>query len=95
MFARGQLEEAVDQDAISVPQRAVALGGNGAATVMLVTADNKVEARTIKLGQAIQDKWTVTDGLKAGDIVIMEGLQKIKPGITVKTVPFSESDEGK
>ena len=56
---------------------------------MIVTADNKVEARTIKLGQAIEDKWTVTDGLKAGDTVIVEGLQKIKPGMDVKTVPFN------
>ena len=53
---------------------------------MVVTADNKVEARTIKLGDAMDDKWIVTDGLKAGDTVIVEGLQKIKPGMTVKTV---------
>ena len=91
MFARVQLEQAVAQDAISVPQRAVALGANGSATVMIVAADNKVEARTIKLGVAIEDKWTVTDGLKAGDTVIVEGLQKIKPGMIVKTVPFSQS----
>lgn len=92
MFARVQLEQAVDQDAISVPQRAVALSGNGSATVMVVTADNNVEARVIKLGQAIEDKWIVTDGLKAGETVIIEGLQKIKPGMTVKTVPFSQSE---
>lgn len=91
MFARVQLEQAVDQNAISVPQRAVILGANGSATVMIVTPDYKVEARNIKLGQAIEDQWTVTDGLKAGDTVIVEGLQKIKPGMTVKTVPFQES----
>jgi len=95
MFARVQLEQAVDQNAISVPQRAVALGGNGAATVMVVKADNIVEARTIKLGQAIGDNWTVLDGLKAGDTVIVEGLQKIKPGTTVKPTPFDQSDAGK
>ena len=92
MFARVQLEQAVAQDVINVPQRAVALGGNGPATVMIVTADNKVEARMVRLGQAIEDKWTVTDGLKAGDTVIVEGLQKIKPGVTVKSIPFSETD---
>jgi len=92
MFARVQLEEAVDQDAISILQRAVALGGNGTATVMIVTEDNKVEARQIKLGVAIDDKWTVTEGLKAGDTVIVEGLQKIKPGMTVKTIPFGQSE---
>ena len=91
MFARVQLEEALAQDAISVPQRAVALGGNGSATVMVVTEDNKVEVRAIKLGQAIEDYWTVTEGLKAGDTVIVEGLQKIKQGMTVKTTAFGQS----
>jgi len=95
MFARVQLEQAVDPDAISVPQRAVALNGNGSATVMIVNSGSTVEARVIKLGQAIGDKWIVTDGLKEGDVVIIEGLQKIKPGMTVKTVPFNASDEGK
>jgi len=51
-----------------------------------------VEARKIKLGQAIDDKWTVTDGLKAGDTVIIEGLQKIKPGMAVNPVPYTDSD---
>lgn len=91
MFARVQLEQAIDQDAITVPQRAVALGGNGSASVMAVTGDNKVEVRAIKIGTAIEDKWTVTDGLKAGDVVIVEGLQKVRPGATVKTVPFNEA----
>ena len=91
MFARVQLEQAIDQNAVTVLQRAAALNGNGTATVMVVTADNKVEARTIKLGDAVDDKWIVIDGLKDGDTVIVEGLQKIKPGVTVKTVPFSQT----
>jgi len=95
MFARVELEQAVDQNAITVPQRAVTLGANGSATVMVIGADNKVEARMIKLGQAIDDKWTVTNGLKAGETIVVEGLQKIKPGAAVKTVAYSESDEGK
>ena len=94
MFARVQLEQGIDQNAVTVLQRAAAINGNGTATVMVVTADNKVEARTIKLGDAVGDKWVVSDGLKAGDTVIVEGLQKIKPGITVTTVPFQpESDK--
>ena len=91
MFARVQLEEAVQENAVTVPQRAVALGADGAASVMVVGADNKVEARSLKLGQAIDDKWTVLEGLKAGDVVIVEGLQKIKPGMPVKPTPFSAS----
>jgi len=95
MFARVQLEQAVEQNAISVPQRAVALSGSGSATVMIVTPDNKVEVREIKLGEAIGNNWTVTDGLKAGETVIVEGLQKIKPDMPVKPVPFSSENESK
>jgi membrane fusion protein, multidrug efflux system len=95
MFARVQLEEAIDQNAVTVLQRAAALNGNGTATVMVVTADSKVEARTVKLGDALDDKWIVTDGLHAGDTVIVEGLQKIKPGAVVKTVPFQPEGDGK
>ncbi len=91
MFARVQFEQAINQNAVTVLQRAAALNGNGTGTVMVVMADNKVGARTVKLGDALEDKWIVTDGLKAGDIVIVEGLQKVKPGMTVKTVPFTES----
>jgi len=93
MFARVQLEQAINPNAVTVPQRAAALKGDGTATVMVVTADNKVDARTIKLGDAIDDKWVVTDGLKAGDTVVVEGLQKIKQGMLVKTTPFSQSDK--
>jgi len=93
MFARVQLEQAVNPNAVTILQRAVALNGNGTATAMVVKADNTIEARTIKLGDAIDDKWIVTDGLKAGEIVVVEGLQKIKPGAAVKTTPFSETEQ--
>ncbi len=89
MFARVQLSQAVDKDAITVLQRAVALGANGAATVMVVGVGNKIEARTIKLGRAVEDKWIVLEGLKAGETIVVEGLQKIRPGAEVKTVPFT------
>jgi len=92
MFARVQLEQAINPNAVTILQRAVALNGNGTATAMVVKSDNTVEARTIKLGDALDDKWIVTDGLKAGETVIVEGLQKIKPGAAVKTTPFSETE---
>ena len=80
LFARGRLEQAVDSQAITVPQRGVSVGANGIATVMVVGATNNVEARVIKIGQAVGTKWVVTDGLKAGEKVIVEGLQKIQTG---------------
>jgi len=90
MFARGRLEQAVDNKAITVLQRGVSVGANGVATAMVVDADGKAEARVITLGQAVGNKWVVTDGLKAGDSVIVEGLQKVAmPGMVVKPVPFN------
>ncbi len=95
MFARVQLEQAVDTKAVTVFQRGVALGPNGTATAMIVSDDDKVEARTIKITKAFGDKWIVSDGLKSGERVIVEGLQKIKPGMSVKAVPFNPSSDSK
>ena len=89
MFARGVLEQAVDNQAITVPQRGVSVGANGVASAMVVGPDGKVELRTIKIGQAVGNKWVVTDGLKAGDQVIVEGVQKVQPGMVAKPVPFN------
>jgi len=94
MFARGVLEQAVDSQAITVLQRGVSVGANGVATAMVVGADGKVEARVIKIGQAIGNKWIVTDGLKAGEQVIVEGLQKVQPGMPAKPVPFNSAGDG-
>ncbi|MER2471859.1 efflux RND transporter periplasmic adaptor subunit [Photorhabdus laumondii] len=84
MFVRAKLEEGIRQDSILVPQQGVTRTPRGEATVMVVGADEKVEPRIITTNQAIGDKWLVASGLKAGDRVIVTGLQKIKPGIPVK-----------
>jgi len=86
MFARGRLEQAVNEQTITVPQRAAARAAGGGATALVVTADNKVEARSIVLGEAVGDKWVVNQGLQPGDRVIIEGLQKVRPGAVVKAV---------
>jgi membrane fusion protein (multidrug efflux system) len=91
MFGRGQLEQAIADKAITVPQRGVTLGPGGTATAMVV-ADGKVEARPIKITSAVGDKWIVAEGLKAGEWVIVEGLQKVRPGAPVKPVPFNAGD---
>jgi len=93
MFARGLLEQAVDSKAITVLQRGVSVGANGIATAMVVGADGKVEARVIKIGSAVGNKWVVTEGLKAGERVIVEGLQKVQPGMVVKPVPFNSAGD--
>ena len=93
MFARGVLEQAVDAQAITVPQRGVSIGPNGVATVMVVGAGGMVQVRVIKIGQAVGTKWVVTDGLKTGEQVIVEGLQKAMPGMPVKPVPFNAAGD--
>lgn len=93
MFVRGRLEQAVNTKAIAVTQRGIILGAEGKATAMVV-ADGKVEARAIKISTAVGDKWIVTEGLKPGDQVIVEGLQKIRPGAPVKPVPFKDPSHG-
>ncbi|MDR0218839.1 MAG: efflux RND transporter periplasmic adaptor subunit [Enterobacteriaceae bacterium] len=84
MFVRTKLEEGVRQNAILVPQQGVSRTPTGQATTLIVGKDNKVEVRSIRATQAIGNKWLVTEGLKAGDRVIVTGLQKIAPGIAVK-----------
>jgi membrane fusion protein (multidrug efflux system) len=91
MFARGRLEQAVNSEAIAVSQRAVSHGPDGSATVLVVTPDNKVEVRTVKADTAMGDKWIITGGLKAGERVIVDGLQKVRPGATVNPVPYDSA----
>ncbi|MDB6137858.1 MAG: acrA, partial [Verrucomicrobiaceae bacterium] len=88
MFGRGRLEQAVNNQALTVPQRTVARGPNGTATLMVVNAENKVEIRQIRADSGYGDKWVVTGSVKAGEHVIVEGSQKVAAGAAVKPVPY-------
>jgi len=59
----------------------------GGATVMVVDAQNKAELRPVEVGQAVGPNWLVTKGLQPGERVVIEGLQRIQPGMTVRPVP--------
>lgn len=87
LFVRARVEQGVAENAITVPQAAVARGPDGSARVWVVGADNKVNPRTIKTERAVGNVWLVSDGLAAGERVVVEGLQKVKPGAEVKPVP--------
>ena len=89
MFVRATLVEAINENAILVSQRGVTRTPNGEAMVMIVGDEEKVEPRPIKVVRTVGDSWLVSDGLKAGDRVILEGLQKARPGSTVKAIPFN------
>ncbi len=87
MYVRARLEQGVNEAAITVPQQAVVRGAEGA-SVMVVGSDNKVLARPVKAEAASGDKWIVSEGLKGGERIIVEGFQKAKPGAAVTPQPW-------
>jgi len=89
MYVRARIEQAVDENAITVPQQAV-LRTPGGSAVMVVGADGKVASRPVQTGNSSGTAWVITDGLKEGDQVIVEGLQKVQPGATVKPVQWKK-----
>lgn len=86
MFVQAQLPTGLAPEAILVPQRSVTRDLTGRAHVMVVNADGKVERRAVELGRAIGTNWLLDKGLQAGERVIVDGFQRIKPGDTVKVV---------
>lgn len=88
MYVKAVLEEGVSSNALLVPQQGVTRDPAGNAVAMVVGAGEKVEPRILKVTRTIGDKWLVEDGLKPGDRVIVEGIQKAKPGTQVKALPF-------
>jgi membrane fusion protein (multidrug efflux system) len=94
MFVRAIVQEGVNDAAILVPQRGVSRNQKGEPTALVVGAGDKVEARVLKIDRALGDQWLVTEGLAAGDRVILEGLQRVRPGVPVKAVPFGGAPAG-
>ncbi|MEO1750526.1 efflux RND transporter periplasmic adaptor subunit [Thiofaba sp. EF100] len=84
MYVRARLDQGVDEQAILVPHAAVMRDPKGNAQVLVVNAEDKVELRVIRTAESMGNRWRVTDGLAAGERVIVEGLQKVRPGATVK-----------
>lgn len=84
MYVRAQVGSGVRENGLLVPMQGVARDPKGDTTAMVVGKDNKVEVRPVKVSRAVGSKWLVEDGLQAGDKVIVEGLQKIQPGMPVQ-----------
>jgi membrane fusion protein (multidrug efflux system) len=85
-FVRIRFPEAEMEQAIRVPQRAVQMSAQGQ-SVMLVDAEGKAAPRPVKVGAMAGSDWIVVDGLKGGEQIIVNGLQKARPGTPVKAVP--------
>jgi membrane fusion protein (multidrug efflux system) len=81
MFVHEDLDEGVDEHGMLIPQRAVTHDQRGDATTMVVGTDNKVSTRVIKTERAIGDQWLVSEGVAAGDRVVVVGLQRIQAGV--------------
>ncbi|WP_434652051.1 efflux RND transporter periplasmic adaptor subunit [Pseudomonas sp. R3-56] len=83
-FIRVRLEQAVNRQGITVPQRAILRDSAGVAQVLLLDAEQKVSQQPVQLGAAQSDRWIVTQGLKPGDRIVVEGLQHARPGEQVR-----------
>ena len=88
MYVRALVQEGIAEQAILVPQQGVSRDPKGNPYVLAVDAKGNAEFRVITTDRAIGDKWLVSSGLAPGDKVIVEGLQRVRPGTPVKTVPF-------
>jgi RND family efflux transporter MFP subunit len=94
MYVMAHIEEGVLEQAILVSQRGVTRDVHGRATALVVGDGDKVELRVVTTGRAIGDAWLISDGLKAGERVIVEGLQRVQPGMTVHALPLTAGTAG-
>lgn len=92
MYVRAVLNAGTDPQAILVPQKSITRNAKGQAVAMLVNSENKVELRIVTTAEVIDNQWRITEGLAVGDILIVEGLQKIRPGTSVKSVAITSAD---
>ena len=94
MFVRAVVEEGVAEQAILAPQQGVARDPRGNAIALVVGPDGTAQERALKLGRAIGDRWLVTEGLAAGDQVIVDGLLRVRAGVPVHAVPAGSGAAG-
>ena len=88
MFVQATIDEGVDDRAILIPQQAVSRDPKGNPNALVVDTEEKVEQRQISTDRALGNEWLVSSGLAPGDRVIVEGVQKVRPGVVVKVVPL-------
>ena len=88
MYARAVVEEGVVEAAVLAPQQGVTRDARGNPLAMVVSEAGQVEQRALTVDRAIGDRWLVTKGLSPGDRLIVDGLQKVRPGVPVRVVPL-------
>jgi membrane fusion protein (multidrug efflux system) len=91
-YVRVLIEQGIDSDAIAVPQQAIQRNGGGGSEVFVVKDDNRVAVQAVRTGSVQDGQWFVTEGLKAGDRVVVEGFQKFAAGDRVRPLSWAEAD---
>jgi membrane fusion protein (multidrug efflux system) len=86
LYMRVRIEQAQANDALLLPQQAVTRSGQGDS--VMVVADGKAASRPVKVGSAQGSQWVILEGLKPGEQVMVDGFQKLRPGASVKPVPW-------
>jgi membrane fusion protein (multidrug efflux system) len=94
MFVRAVVQEGIAPQALLIPQQGVSRNPKGEPIALIVDEAGKVQQRLLTLNRAIGDKWLVSSGLKAGERLIVEGTMKVRPGATVKVVPWNSPKAG-
>ena len=89
MYVRAQLQQAAIGGAMLLPQQAVQRGGQGGDSVKVVAADGMVSTRPVKISMGKEGQWVVLDGLKDGEMVMVDGFQKVMGKAPVKPVPWN------
>jgi membrane fusion protein (multidrug efflux system) len=93
MFVRALVPEGVNEHAVLIPQQAISRDTKGNPNALVVNDAGKVEQRTLTVDRAIGDRWLVSAGLSPGERIIVEGVQKVRAGDAVKTVPFENGHQ--
>jgi membrane fusion protein (multidrug efflux system) len=92
-YGRVRFVSYIRPNALLVPQKAVT-ELQGVQQVAVVGDDNKVSIRSVKMGERVGALWIVEDGLKPGEKVVVEGVQKVREGVTVKILPPATQTQG-
>ena len=94
MYVRAVIIEGTVPNGILAPQQGITRNPKGAATALVVNKDNQVEARVVTVSRTLGDQWLVDGGLAVGDRLIVEGLQKVQPGMQVQPVEAGGTQSG-
>jgi membrane fusion protein (multidrug efflux system) len=92
MYVRVLIEQGIDSDAIAVPQQAIQRNGGGGSEVFVVKENNHVAVQPVRTGSVQGSQWFITEGLKAGDKVVVEGFQKFAAGDKVRPQSWTAAD---